>query len=245
MTCHPHNTVVLKNTLIELVSSISFSSNKMLTALGRTGRIGNMGLATSFYTERDADLGEALVKTLLETSQVIPDFLESLLPEGFTVDGGGDISKLKFEADSDFGDDENAEPASAGWGENPSSAEPAVWGAVPAVQVEQSNVGAVSQPDNTWGAQPPVVSQPVAVPQPANTWGAQPVISQPSPVRPAPAMNSWSVPAAPAQAPAPTTSGSGWGAPAAPAQAPAATNSASGWGSNGGSTEWKNGAAGW
>lgn len=159
-------------------------------------------MATSFYNDRDADLGEDLVKTLLETHQIVPDFLESLIPEGFTADGGGDTNLLKFDADSDDGQEENAEPASGGWGEVPSS-EPAGWGGV-----EQSNFGAVSQPVNNRGAQ-------------------QPVIAQPSPVRPAPLMDSWSVPAAPANVPAATTnSASGWG-----------NGDGSGWG-NGGAAAW-------
>jgi ATP-dependent RNA helicase DDX3X len=76
--------------------------------IGRTGRIGNMGLATSFFNERDADIGETLTKTLLETHQVVPDFLEEHIPEGFTADGAGDVEKLKFDADSDD-EEENAE----------------------------------------------------------------------------------------------------------------------------------------
>lgn len=71
--------------------------------IGRTGRIGNTGLATSFFNDRDEDLGPQLVMTLLETRQKVPDFLEKHVPEGFTADGteSGDISKLKFDADSD------------------------------------------------------------------------------------------------------------------------------------------------
>ncbi len=77
--------------------------------LGRTGRIGNVGLATSFYNDRDSDLAEVLTKTLLETHQTIPDFLESYIPEGFTADGKGDINLLKFELDDDAGDAEGGE----------------------------------------------------------------------------------------------------------------------------------------
>ena len=103
--------------------------------------------------------GEDLVKTLLETRQVVPDFLEDLIPEGFTADGGGDTNLLKFDADSDDGEMENAEPSSGGWGEVQSS-EPSGWGGV-----EQSNVGAESQPANNWGAQLPTVpAAPVQVP---------------------------------------------------------------------------------
>ena len=67
---------------------------------GRTGRIGNMGLATSFYNDRDEDLARALVNTLLETSQAVPDFLESHVPEGFSTDQPN-LALLKFDADSD------------------------------------------------------------------------------------------------------------------------------------------------
>jgi ATP-dependent RNA helicase DDX3X len=74
-----------------------------INSSGRTGRIGNLGLATSFYNERDEDLGPSLTKTLLETKQVVPDFLEQFLPEGFTPDGSGDVALLKFDADSDDG----------------------------------------------------------------------------------------------------------------------------------------------
>ena len=48
----------------------------------RTGRIGNMGLATSFYNSRDSGLAEMLVKIMLETHQVIPDFLHEFVPKG-------------------------------------------------------------------------------------------------------------------------------------------------------------------
>ncbi|RDL31369.1 p-loop containing nucleoside triphosphate hydrolase [Venustampulla echinocandica] len=83
--------------------------------IGRTGRIGNDGLATSFYNDRDADISEILVKTLLETEQPIPDFLTQYIPEGF-VPGQGNINTLQFEADSDDGDAEADAGAGAGWG---------------------------------------------------------------------------------------------------------------------------------
>ena len=103
--------------------------------LGRTGRIGNQGLATSFFNDRDADLAETLVKTLLETKQHVPDFLEEHLPEGFTADGQGDVNTLKFEADSDD-EDETGDASDAvgnsGWGastETPAVEGNSGWGA--------------------------------------------------------------------------------------------------------------------
>ncbi|PQE03534.1 hypothetical protein CJF31_00012079 [Rutstroemia sp. NJR-2017a BVV2] len=70
--------------------------------IGRTGRIGNMGLATSFYNDRDSDLAETLVKVLLENGQQIPDFLQEHIPEGFTIDDqtgnvNGDVQALTFD----------------------------------------------------------------------------------------------------------------------------------------------------
>ncbi|KAK4453568.1 putative ATP-dependent RNA helicase [Podospora aff. communis PSN243] len=67
--------------------------------IGRTGRIGHRGLASSFYTERDEPIASVLTRTLMETNQDIPDFLESYQPEGEAR------NKLKFEADSDFEDE--------------------------------------------------------------------------------------------------------------------------------------------
>jgi ATP-dependent RNA helicase DDX3X len=48
--------------------------------IGRTARIGNTGLATSFYNERDDPIGEDLVKVLIECNQEIPDFLADKAP---------------------------------------------------------------------------------------------------------------------------------------------------------------------
>ncbi|RFU33669.1 hypothetical protein B7463_g2714, partial [Scytalidium lignicola] len=89
--------------------------------IGRTGRIGNVGVASSFYNERDSDLAEVLVKTLLETKQAIPDFLEQYIPEGFTADGQGKTEELKFDDESD---DEELEDANNG----ANSGEGAAWG---------------------------------------------------------------------------------------------------------------------
>lgn len=49
--------------------------------IGRTARIGNEGKATSFFNDRNDDIGEDLVKILLESKQEVPDFLEQFKPE--------------------------------------------------------------------------------------------------------------------------------------------------------------------
>ncbi|CZS80266.1 unnamed protein product [Fusarium graminearum] len=81
--------------------------------IGRTGRIGHRGVATSFFSERDEPLGSVLTRTLLETDQEIPEFLQQYVPEGDAR------ANLKFEADSDFDPNDYAGAGDAGgdaWG---------------------------------------------------------------------------------------------------------------------------------
>ena len=63
--------------------------------IGRTGRVGNRGKATSFYDpENDASISGDLARILKESNQSVPDFLgeatSSYGDEGF---GGQDIRK--------------------------------------------------------------------------------------------------------------------------------------------------------
>lgn len=88
--------------------------------IGRTGRIGYRGLATSFYNDRDEAIASVLTRTLMETNQEIPDFLEQYKPE----DG-----KLKFEADSDFDEDDVAGSGEASNDENAAPGEENSFGA--------------------------------------------------------------------------------------------------------------------
>ncbi|KAI2615355.1 P-loop containing nucleoside triphosphate hydrolase protein [Hypoxylon sp. NC1633] len=75
--------------------------------IGRTGRIGYTGNAISFYTERDEPLAVDLVKTLMETQQPVPDFLQQYIPEG--ADQGNYVYEdEKTDSEDNAGDD--------GWG---------------------------------------------------------------------------------------------------------------------------------
>jgi ATP-dependent RNA helicase DDX3X len=63
--------------------------------IGRTARIGNDGIATSFYNEKNAGIAEALVKVLVEAKQVVPEFLEGYKPpEGAELDFSDDKSDV-------------------------------------------------------------------------------------------------------------------------------------------------------
>lgn len=79
--------------------------------IGRTGRIGHQGIATSFYTERDEGLASLLTRTMMEAKQKVPDFLQQYVPEG----------PVTFEEESEHeefgGNGSNAGGADdAGWG---------------------------------------------------------------------------------------------------------------------------------
>ncbi|KAH6605611.1 dead deah box rna helicase, partial [Trichoderma cornu-damae] len=65
--------------------------------IGRTGRIGYRGVATSLFTDRDEAMASVLTRTLLETNQEIPDFLQQHVPESYSSG-----TKVKFETESDF-----------------------------------------------------------------------------------------------------------------------------------------------
>lgn len=66
----------------DLPSAAHGGIDEYVHRIGRTARIGNEGLATSFYNDRNEDIADALVKILVETKQDVPDFLADRIPEG-------------------------------------------------------------------------------------------------------------------------------------------------------------------
>ncbi|KAL4918629.1 P-loop containing nucleoside triphosphate hydrolase protein [Aspergillus aurantiobrunneus] len=80
--------------------------------IGRTARIGNEGLATSFYNEKDIDLAPELVKILIESKQEVPDFLEEFKPVGETVNFHDDTD----DEENDENETTDANGNTGGWG---------------------------------------------------------------------------------------------------------------------------------
>ncbi|MCJ1429124.1 hypothetical protein MMC29_007037 [Sticta canariensis] len=105
--------------------------------IGRTARIGNIGLATSFYNERNEAIAEGLVKILMETKQDVPDFLESFKPEDTTnIDFDDDTDDEAEETETDGGVANDAANESSGdaWGSSKADAPSAdAWGSPAAV----------------------------------------------------------------------------------------------------------------
>lgn len=46
--------------------------------IGRTGRAGNVGLATTFFNEKNSRLANELMNLMVEANQEIPEFLETV-----------------------------------------------------------------------------------------------------------------------------------------------------------------------
>jgi ATP-dependent RNA helicase DDX3X len=82
--------------------------------LGRTARIGNVGLATSFYNDNDEDLAADLVKLLMENDQEIPPFLEPYKPSD---------ANLTFEDDSADSEAEKGRGETGAWAAGSEDAE--------------------------------------------------------------------------------------------------------------------------
>merc|ERR1719242_20840 len=58
--------------------------------IGRTGRMGNLGLATSFFNDKNRNLTKDMVELIVESSQELPGWLESMgLESGNRYGGGG------------------------------------------------------------------------------------------------------------------------------------------------------------
>ena len=138
----------------DLPSSDHGGVQEYVHRIGRTARIGNVGLATSFYNDKNEDIAEDLVKLLLENKQVIPDFLESYKPE--------DTTNLNFDDDTDNeGEDgDEAEPTNENaWGaaaapkaDAPKADAPKAdaWGASPAKNVKNDEWGNGGEATASW-----------------------------------------------------------------------------------------------
>lgn len=109
--------------------------------IGRTGRIGHQGLATSFYNERDEEIGQPLVNLLMETDQEIPDFLSQFKPE--------EGVKVEFHDDTDDEDEDTSGGAAFGFGSTTDNGA-AAFGADSAAG-DANGFGGATETADAWG----------------------------------------------------------------------------------------------
>ncbi|GJJ72499.1 type IV protein arginine methyltransferase [Entomortierella parvispora] len=89
--------------------------------IGRTARAGNLGLATTFYNERNAAIAPQLTKLLIECSQTVPGMLQQYIDEATSYEPD-DFVESDDALDSALGDNSGAfdggsNSKSAVWGE--------------------------------------------------------------------------------------------------------------------------------
>jgi len=84
----------IKNVMHVINYDLCNEIDEYVHRIGRTARVGNKGLATTFYNDKNSEIASDLVKILLECDQEIPDFLQTYKPHD---------SNLNFDDDDDGG----------------------------------------------------------------------------------------------------------------------------------------------
>nr|CAJ15140.1 PL10a protein [Platynereis dumerilii] len=64
--------------------------------IGRTGRVGNLGLATSFFNDKNKNIVRDMVDLLIEAKQEVPPWIESIAYEARTMGGGRRPQNKRF-----------------------------------------------------------------------------------------------------------------------------------------------------
>ncbi|XP_028413978.1 ATP-dependent RNA helicase DDX3X-like [Dendronephthya gigantea] len=82
--------------------------------IGRTGRVGNTGLATSFFNDRNRNISKVLVQILTEAKQEVPTWLESIAGEYHS--GGSRNKNYRRTGNSAFGSRDYRQQANRGGG---------------------------------------------------------------------------------------------------------------------------------
>ncbi|CAH1986756.1 unnamed protein product [Acanthoscelides obtectus] len=80
--------------------------------IGRTGRMGNLGLATSFFNDRNRNLAGGLLDLLIEAKQEFPSWLESVAQDGRAPSGGRRGGKVRHRIIENYLADRNLETSS-------------------------------------------------------------------------------------------------------------------------------------
>ncbi|KAK4481197.1 hypothetical protein RD792_012079 [Penstemon davidsonii] len=90
--------------------------------IGRTGRAGQSGLATAFFTKRNAPLAKALVELMQEANQEIPTWLDEYSKNSY---GGGGSGRSSHYEGSEFGGHDYRNGSYGDYGNDDYSSQPA------------------------------------------------------------------------------------------------------------------------
>lgn len=96
--------------------------------IGRTGRMGNLGVATSFFNDKNRNICADLVELLVETKQEVPSFLEEMHSQERShggarrTGGGGGGGQRRYGGNSFNSRDYRTQNQRGGGGDNRNSA---------------------------------------------------------------------------------------------------------------------------
>ncbi|KAK6204709.1 ATP-dependent RNA helicase DED1 [Scheffersomyces amazonensis] len=94
--------------------------------IGRTGRAGNVGIATAFFNRNNKNIVKGLVELLSEANQEVPDFLTKIAREGsfgkMAPGRGGRGGSSRGGATRDYRRQGSSSGSGSGWGSSSSSA---------------------------------------------------------------------------------------------------------------------------
>ena len=68
---------------------LSVPDTSSFPRIGRTGRMGNLGLATSFFNDKNRNLTKDLVELIVEANQDLPSWLEAMSLDSRNMYGSG------------------------------------------------------------------------------------------------------------------------------------------------------------
>uniref|UniRef100_A0A1I7Z5R6 RNA helicase n=1 Tax=Steinernema glaseri TaxID=37863 RepID=A0A1I7Z5R6_9BILA len=70
-------------------------SDEYVHRIGRTGRVGNVGIATSFFNDKNRNIARDLAELIVEANQELPDWLERQAADSQRFGRGGGANRYK------------------------------------------------------------------------------------------------------------------------------------------------------
>jgi len=162
----------IKNVMHVINYDMASEIDEYIHRIGRTARVGNPGLATTFYNERNEATAPDLVKILIECKQDVPDFLRAHTAretesDDFSENTGNDYGRN----DEDYSTRRNQD--SSTWGNQDSSTwgnqDSSTWGNQDSARNNQDSQAWNKQDSQAWNSQNP----PARNNQDSQAWNSQ------------------------------------------------------------------------
>jgi len=176
----------IKNVMHVINYDLCEDIDEYVHRIGRTARVGNQGLATTFYNDNNSGIAKDLVKILIECKQEVPDFLQEYAGSVDLRFDDDDDEQGNNLSNSDFDGNTNKSSGYSSWDNNQKFRDNNN-------QWDNNNQNQYSRPQSQMTSST-VVSDNWSNPQPqsqyaASTYNMQPISSQPPYVAAQPVVN--------------------------------------------------------